>query len=100
PTMIDDCTEFGRSTRITRVNGTARTLFASGASVGAGVFHLPRLDSTSDFAAASVMSPTNITVVFFGEYIDLCHAITSSSVSFSSDAFVPPLNREYGVSES
>src|SRR4026208_1607927 len=98
--MIDDCTEPGRSTRMIRGAVTERILFFSGASVGADAFQEPKVFSTSARAAAIVMSPTSITVVLRGEYIVRCQLITSSRVKASSEAFVPPPTREYGVSGS
>src|SRR5919107_71487 len=95
--MIDDCTEFGRSTRMIRGAVAGRTLLSSGVRAGAGTFHDPSAFSTSARAAGSVMSPTSSTVVLRGEYIVLCQFATSSRVRASSDAFVPPLSREYGV---
>src|SRR6266542_3394824 len=78
--------------------GLAR--FPSEGRVEPGTFHDPSARSTASLAAAGVMSPTIITVVFFGKNIVACHFITSSRVSAESDAFVPADGREYEVEGS
>src|SRR6185503_302544 len=98
--MICDCTDPGLSTRITRfpVNGCAFP--EKGARVGPGVFQVPIACCATARADAAVRSPIRMSVVFLGEYIALCHAMTSSRVIPARLAAVPAEGREYAVAGS
>src|SRR3954471_14507709 len=100
PTMIVDCTEPGRSTRITRVPLPACTGFATGPVAARVALHEPNACCATDLASAGVISPTMSSVAADGAYIERCQFTTSSRVSALIDAIVPLGGLENGAVES
>src|SRR6476661_1516800 len=100
PTMIVDCTDPGRSTRITRVPLLVRTGFATAPVAARVPLHDPNACCATYLASAGVMSPTRSNVEADGAYIVRCQFTTSSRVSALIDAMVPLGGLENGAVES
>src|SRR5437868_14696129 len=97
---IDDCTDPGRSTRITLAPVFLRMGFATGV-IGARVaLHAPNACCATERASAGVMSPTRSSVDAAGAYIVRCQLTTSSRVNASIVANVPVRGRENGAALS
>ena len=95
--MIDDCTEAGRSTRITLVPALGRIGFSTGASAERVAVQLPYACCATERASAGVRSPTSRSVAADGAYIVRCQLSTSSRVSGAIVAGVPLAGRENGA---
>src|SRR4051812_12139109 len=95
--MTDDCTDPGRSTRITRVPALRRIGFATGVSWVRGAVQLPNACCATLRASAGVMSPTMSSVAADGAYMVRCQFTTSSRVSALIVASVPADGRENGA---
>src|SRR5712671_1908181 len=97
PITIDDCTDPGRSTRITRVPALCLIGFITGAIAARVAVQLPNACSATERASTGVMSPTRSNVAALGAYIVRCQLTTSSRVSAPILASVPVEGRENGA---
>src|SRR5450759_5974528 len=95
--MIDDCTEPGRSIRITLVPVLGLTGFVTAGSAARLALHPPHACCATVLASAGEMSPTNSSVAADGANIVRCQLTTSSRVSPPIVARLPLAGREKGA---
>src|ERR1700682_4507801 len=95
--IMDDCTEPGRSIRMTLVPELARIGFSTGLSAVRVAFQLPYASSAIERASAGDRSPTRRSVAADGANIVRCQLSTSSRVSAPIVDGVPLAGREKGA---
>src|ERR1700693_2431819 len=95
--IIDDCTEPGRSIRMTLVPELARIGFSTGVIAVRAAVQPPYDCCAIERASAGDRSPTNRSVAADGANIVRCQLVTSSRVSAPIVDGVPLAGRENGA---